>query len=101
MTKIDKYNKKILQYKNDDVFIIFYSEWCQYCQKTIELFDKKKLSYKAYDIDKIEGDIEVLLKYLKKWSSITQFNKTHKTRPIIFYKGKFVGGYDDLTKKLN
>ena len=39
--------------------------------------------------------------FLKKESNSTQFNKNHKTRPIIFYKGKFIGGYNDLLQKLN
>lgn len=100
MIKMDKYNKKILQYKKKDIYIIFYSPWCQYCQKTFDLLNDKKISYKAYNIDKIDGGIQALLNYLNKENLTTSFNKSHTTRPIIFYHGKFVGGYSDLMKKL-
>lgn len=92
----DKYNKKILHYKDKNIFIVFYSDWCPYCKKAINLLKKEEYSFKGYNIDKINGDLDTLLKCLKSKQNITGFKKEHKTRPIIFKYGKFIGGYADL-----
>lgn len=55
-----------------------------------------KISHKGYDIEKINGGINVLLNCLIKKKNLTNFNPMHKTRPIIFLNGKFIGGYDEL-----
>ena len=91
----DPINKKINKYAKDDLFIIFYSDWCPYCKKTFQLLKQTNQKYKGYDIDKI-GGMDKLLEKLKAGKSKTHFNKSHKTRPVVFYKGKFIGGYDDL-----
>lgn len=97
----DKYNKKIMDYKDENVFIIFYSPWCKFCDGAIELLKKENMSFKGYNIDNMKGGMDKLLHYLKKQKSLTNFNEEHKTRPIIFYKGKFIGGLDDLKSYLN
>lgn len=96
----NKYTDKILNYKDDDIFIIFYNDWCQYCKKTFKLLETKKKSCKGYDIDSIDGGLEELLKNLTRDKKMTQYDETHKTRPLIFYKGKFIGGYSDLVSFL-
>mgnify|MGYP001434436943 CR=1 FL=1 len=91
--------KKILNKinnKNLD-FVIFYSDWCQYSINALNLMKEKNNSFKAYKIDKIK--IDNLLKYLKKTKDKTNFDENHKTRPIIFKKGIFLGGYTDLLKQ--
>jgi|LakMenEpi03Aug12_release.lakeMendotaPanAssembly.Ray.scaffolds.fasta_scaffold204820_4 glutaredoxin len=92
----NKYTNKILQYKNKNIYIIFYSPWCKYSIDAINLLKSKGLSFKGYNIDKIKGEIERLLFYLKQEKDIIKFNENHKTRPIIFHNGKFVGGFTDL-----
>jgi len=98
MGKIDKYTKKILE--NKDKYIIFYSDWCGYCENALKLLKKHNLSFKGYKIDKIEGGINTLLKNLKKTKHITNFDPNHKSRPIIFKYGKYLGGCDILVNKL-
>lgn len=93
---MDKVNKKIQQYKNSDLFIVFYNDWCSFSKRALELLERKKISFKAYDIDNI-GGIDKVLTYLKKEKDLTNFDVNHKTRPIIFYKGKFIGGYSELS----
>lgn len=95
---IDKYTKKVID--NQDKYVIFYSEWCGYSQKAIELLKEKNVSFKGYIIDKIKGNLHELLIALKKTSSITNFDIEHKTRPIIFKNGVFLGGYSELMKDL-
>lgn len=91
---IDKYTKKILT--NNDKYVIFYSEWCGYSMKAVKLLENNKLQFKGYKIDKIKGDIDTLVSNLKLTSNLTNFNKKHRTRPIIFKNGKFLGGYTEL-----
>lgn len=98
--KCDKYNKKILENKNNNIFIVFYSSWCPICNSTFNLLKTKNKSYKGYEIDK-KGNISILLECLKKNKKITGFNPKHKTRPIIFKNGQFIGGFDNLQKYLS
>jgi glutaredoxin len=81
---------------NDDLFTVFYSKWCPYSMNALSLLKENKLSFKAYLIDDIKGEIKGLLNCLKDNKDITNFNIQHKTRPIIFHKKKFIGGYSDL-----
>ena len=91
---MDKYTTKILD--NDDKFVVFYSEWCGYSKSAVDLLKKHKIAHKKYKIDKIKGQLEKLLECFNKTKLLTKYNCDHKTRPIIFHKGKFLGGYDDL-----
>lgn len=99
--QIDKYNKKILQYRDKDLFVIFYSPECPYCQKAIELLKTKNMSFKGYNINNINGGLEKLLYYLNLQEKKTKFNVNHKTKPIIFYKGTFIGGFSELEPFIN
>jgi len=92
----DKYNKKILDYKDENLFIIFYSLSCGFCVNAINTLKENKLSFKGYDIDKIKGGLGKLLYCLNQNKNETNFNESHTTKPIIFYKGKFIGGFTDL-----
>lgn len=93
---LDKYNKKIQDYKKLDLYVIFYSDWCTYSINALELLRKHNLSYKGYKIDNITGNIDKLVNKLSDEAETTGFDTSHKTRPIIFYKGKFIGGYTEL-----
>lgn len=92
----DKYNKKILDYKDKNIFVIFYSPQCKFCIDAINLLKQNKLSFKCYNIDNMKGTMDILLHFLNQQKDITHFNEQHKTKPIIFYKGKFIGGFTDL-----
>jgi glutaredoxin len=96
---VDKYTNKILE--NDDKYIVFYSDWCGYSMKAINTLLEKKIPFKGYKIDKIDGNMTTLLLHLKQTSSLTDFDINHKTRPIVFYKTKYIGGYTELDNKLN
>lgn len=97
----DKYNKKILNYKDKNIFIIFYSPECKFCVNAINLLKNNNLSFKGYNINNIKGNMKTLLHFFNLEKEITQFDKNHKTKPIIFYKGKFIGGFSDLVLYLN
>lgn len=91
-------NKKIQKY--NDRYVIFYSPWCKYSMEAINIMKGKNLPHKAYIIDDITSDITLLFEAFIQGSSNTNFSREHKTRPIIFYKGKFIGGCDKLKEML-
>ena len=100
-TVCDKFQKKIDINKNKNIYLIFYNKWCFYCMDAFKYLKDKKKSYKGYDIDNIKGGIDYVLKCSKKNKEKTGFNPAHKTKPIIFYKGKFIGGFFELKKLLD
>lgn len=95
---MDKYTKKILE--NQDKYVIFYSEWCGYSKKAIAYLEEKGVPFKGYIIDKIKGNLKELTDNLKKTISLTNFDISHITRPIIFKNGSFLGGYSELVKDI-
>lgn len=95
----DKFIDKILT--NNDKYILFYSDWCRYSTDALNLLKEKKQPFKGYKIDKINGGMDRLLASLTNHKSDINFNIAHKTRPIIFYKGQFVGGLEELRTLLN
>ncbi len=80
-------------------YVIFYSDWCGYSNKALELLRTKNVPYKRYIIDEIKTirTVEELVQKLSVNTSL-QVNTSHKTRPIIFYDGRFIGGYSDLVE---
>lgn len=100
MTDLDKINRKIMNYEQDDIYVVFYIPTCGYCQETFKLLNNYKLAYKGYNINNIRGGFQRVYDNLSKQKDITGFDLTHKTKPIIFYKGKFVGGFTELRKKI-
>ena len=88
----DKYNKKINQYLENDVFILFYMDIskCYYAKEALNLIKKSKVKYKGFLINRSPDELPNLINCLK-----TKING-HKTLPMIFYKGEFIGGYSDL-----
>ena len=64
---------------------IYTWEHCPYCQKTIQLFDKKGIKYTRYRID---GDESAREKMILKASG-------RKTVPQVFIDGRHIGGCDD------
>lgn len=92
----DSYTDKII--KNENIAIIFYNDWCKYSQASLKILKNKKIKYKGYNIDKINGGLETLLEYLSKTKDSTGYDTNYKSRPVIFYKKKFIGGYYELIK---
>jgi glutaredoxin len=100
---LDKFTKKIQD--NRGLYTIFYSEWCTYSIKALDLLKNKNVSFKGYKIDKINGSLQELLNKLSITKNITGYKQSHKTRPLIFFndgdKIIFVGGYTDLVEHFN
>ena len=81
-------------------YIVFFVRECSYCQSALNLLRKKNIPYKGYNIDNIKDGMKGLLMVLRKNADLLNFDLDHKTKPIIFLNGKFIGGADDLSKKI-
>ena len=88
--------KKLILKINIQKLIIFGLSYCGYTEKTKEYAKDHKISYKYYDIDKEHNIFFKLLSIINKFNPTIGINIDHRTFPIIFYKNKFIGGYDDL-----
>ena len=79
-------------------YVIFIKKECPYSKAAIKLIKSKKKRYIKIDVNEIGGK-EKVIKILKKLKYIGKKIK-HKTVPIIFENGKFIGGYEELKTKL-
>lgn len=86
---------KILGAEND-TFIIFFVYGCPYCERALQFLRSHNLKYKSYDINSINGEMPRLLNILNYYKDQIGFNPNHRTKPIIFLNGRFVGGYNEL-----
>lgn len=96
----NKYVKKILKYKNRNLFVVFYMnpEICPYSRNALEYLKDNQFKFKGYCIkdpatgyDKKEEFFNCL-----KNSTKVSMDPGHNTFPTIFYKGEFVGGFSEL-----
>jgi glutaredoxin len=83
--------------KHNDKYVVFYNTWCSFSKKALEKIKESKEPYRLYDIDSVKDGMATILQSLNKGVDKINFNSNHTTSPIIFYKGKYVGGYSDLT----
>lgn len=81
-------------------YTIFYSGGCPYSEQAVELLEKKKLSFKGYIVEKHWNNKHELLDIFIKNKNKIAFDVNHRTKPIIFKNGKFIGGYAELVDRL-
>ena len=98
LSNCDEINRKILNNKANDIFIFFYWNTCPHSIAAKSRLKNDKLSYKGYEISK---NTEYVLNCLRDGSDKTGFDRNHRTVPIVFYKGKFIGGNSDLNRYLD
>lgn len=84
-----------------DTYVIFFTYGCPYSERALQLLRNKHVPYKGYDINEINGNMQKLLLILNKNKDLIGFDSNHKTRPVIFLNGKFLGGYDQLSKSFD
>ncbi len=78
------------------LYIVFYTKDCSYCNRAIRLLRRKHLRFKKYNIDGIRGGRTRLFTTLNTYARMIKFDSTHKTVPLIFIDGRFLGGYTEL-----
>lgn len=84
-----------------NTYVIFFVRDCPYSRKALDLLRTKNVKYKGYNINEIKGNMPRLLEVLNKHVDMIYYDPSHKTKPVIFYNGKFIGGFDELNKILN
>jgi len=92
---INKFMDKI----NTKKLTIFGLSYCGYTEKAKNYARDHKIPYKFYEIDNQYKYFFSLLVKTKEINPNLDINIKHQTFPIIFYKNKFIGGYDDLLQK--
>lgn len=89
----------IIEPNSNIQWIIYGGENCPHCinsKKTLELL---QIQYIYYDIGKKEnGDF---LKFFNYFHEKEIIPKEHRTIPVIFHYGKFIGGYTQLCSLLS
>mgnify|MGYP000695775914 CR=1 FL=1 len=88
--------------KNNQGYTIFYSKECPYCKEALNILKNK--TYKGYDFEKNNTSKDEILDALRNIELDENSKKrlmSHNTKPIIFYKQRFIGGLDNLVKELD
>jgi glutaredoxin len=104
-TKEPKGKTRILKYKPSaeemphahfKEYVVVYGRLsCPYCQKTFKLLNKKKRKFIFVEVDSEPSNL------FEKTNLLTILGDTingHTTVPIVFDKGKFIGGSSDCEK---
>lgn len=73
---------------------MYYVSYCPYCREAINFVKRKKLAHKLVNVDDYGGKDAVFTKL----KNNTDMKKSHNTVPAIFFKGKFVGGCEELKR---
>lgn len=97
MSICQTYLDKIKEYQNENTYVVLYREGCPYSQRALALLKKKNKPYKGYIIDRTEQ--KNIADCLSEKKEINKDSK-HTTVPMIFYRGKFIGGFSELSKQL-
>jgi len=72
-------------------FTIYTKRGCSYCTKVKSLLIEKEICFLEIDCDKyLIDDKEGFLSFIKE-----RAKKEHKTFPIVFKDGKFIGGFTE------
>ena len=71
--------------------LLYSSDFCGYCKKAEAFFKNNGVQYEKLDVLTEEGE---------KAFDETKKKYNHKTIPMIFVNDEFIGGYDDLMKKV-
>lgn len=80
-----------------DSYTIYTKSQCSYCDKVKVLLADKSLNSIIINCDEyLANDRSGFLFFIKQLAK-----KDHTTFPIVFEKGEFVGGYDQIKKRLD
>jgi glutaredoxin len=90
---------KVIQSIKNKKYVILYSSWCGYSRRALQHFSSKGKKPLAIEIENIQGSIQDIRKRLASEKSFN-FPYGYSSRPMVFIDGKFIGGYDELSKIL-
>ena len=90
--------------KNDNTIVIYARPTCPHCIGFVDFLKQNNKTNRFYDnLIYVEVDSESPKKIFSKTKILEHLNKEigdHSTVPIVFYKGKFIGGADKSKKLL-
>jgi glutaredoxin len=76
---------------NKGGYLIIYSDWCPHSKVALKkLKDQEAI---RIEVDEIDEDFDEIISKLVENKIIPSY---HRTRPIIFYRNKFIGGNNEL-----
>ncbi len=93
--QINKFMNKI----NTKKLTIFGLSYCGYTEKAKNYAREHKIPYKFYEIDNQYKNFYNLL--LVSNTINPEVDIKHQSFPFIFFKNKFIGGYDELIQNSN
>lgn len=90
VTQEEKFIENLIR---SEKICVFSKSTCVYCDRTKELLNGSNLAYRVIELDKNEycpnNNCSSVIRNLVRMTG-------HKTVPVIFIDGKFIGGYTDL-----
>jgi len=78
---------------NPTGFTVYAKTNCSYCAKVKFLLETLEYSYTAVNCDEFLAEKEAFLTFVQSIAG-----KDHKTFPIVFFDGQYIGGYDDTQR---
>lgn len=95
--KLTKCFEKVFSEDENVEYRILYSTSCPFSINAINMLKSQNVRFKGYDIDNMRHNLKDILVSLR---NVDFENKTsldsHNTKPIIFHKQTFLGGFDEL-----
>jgi glutaredoxin len=80
-----------------NTFTIYSKSGCHNCIKTKTVLKDKKLIFIEVDCDEyLIEERDLFLSFIE-----SKIGKPHNTFPIVFYNGKFIGGYNETIDFIN
>ena len=80
---------------NETEWVIYTKAGCPYCSKAMELLKSQNSSAQVTKFEMTSSNKQSV------YTLIDSLTSSYRYYPIIFHKGKFVGGFSDLKKYLN
>lgn len=96
---------KLIENDKNNYFTVFYSPECYFSQKALDLLRKNRVGFKGYVIEQNKQLYLNALRLIKFDEDSNKRLAGHDTKPIVFYKMYFIGGFSELDiyflKKIN
>lgn len=93
------YPTQIIPNNISSIYTIYGKKDCENCQKLKEFLENKlksrKVIIKYHDIDELIQK-KIIKNYREFHEKMLPFIHNHKTVPILFLNGEFIGGYNDF-----
>ena len=81
-----------------DEWTVYGTETCQWCRRTKELLTEHGILYVYHDLNQLDMTKAEAIQYLRDHDLIPP---DYLTIPLIYRRGCFMGGYQELQRKLD